>query len=696
MMIPILIFISLFGLTGLMKTEQISSAILFSDLETNDYFYDQYVPVTNSWIRAMFWLQSEEHIWNMGCLEWQAYEETNYGNDGIPVTIERFSLVSTVEEGHRYYRDDSISDIDSQSAKSLVDSAIREQLADFTSAKRQLAEIPGLYFYVTNGDRGLGNVSGESGDEFFRSQPVYYISEIGKTVERSRTTETRNAFSVYYMDNRYNDNNTSVYIAFTADMVDYQNSIWRIAQHQLIINLIVTLAPVLALAALFIILLCGAGRKQGCGRGELHLKTPDKLWLDLGLGFLVLYEFLLCYIVYRSLEYAWSYNNMRWVYVLYAVLSVFFMLPLTGWIMSAAKHIKAGKWWRHTLIYLLINGIFNAFRRFIKSLWAGFSLTMRVAMIGCVLLVTYVFIILLDYKAFALILSFLFTSATVLVLLRYSRKIHLVEQGARSASNGRYDTPILVTGGELGRISSSINNISDGINAAVSERMKSERLKTELITNVSHDIRTPLTSLITYTDLLKNEGLDSERAAEYLDVLIQKTARLKTLTDDLFSAAKALSGNIEVHLENLDLADFVRQVLGEMDEKVRESGLDFRLNLPDHAPVQADGKLMWRVMENLLSNTFKYALPKSRVYLDIVPEDDWYRLDLKNISDRPLNVEPSELIERFKRGDEARSGDGSGLGLSIAQSFILSQGGRFALAIDGDLFKASLHLPKQQ
>ena len=137
-------------------------------------------------------------------------------------------------------------------------------------------------------------------------------------------------------------------------------------------------------------------------------------------------------------------------------------------------------------------------------------------------------------------------------------------------------------------------------------------------------------------------------------------------------------------------------MLGELDERVQGSGLDFRLNLPEHAPVRADGRLLWRVMENLLSNAFKYALSGSRVYIDITPADDRYRLDIKNISEHPLNVEPSELIERFKRGDEARGGEGSGLGLSIAQSFTLSQGGGFELSIDGDLFKVSIYLPRSQ
>jgi signal transduction histidine kinase len=278
-------------------------------------------------------------------------------------------------------------------------------------------------------------------------------------------------------------------------------------------------------------------------------------------------------------------------------------------------------------------------------------------------------------------------------MLRYARKLCLVTQGAKAASAGDYDKPIAVKGGELGSIATSINSISDGINAAVSERLKSERLKTELITNVSHDIRTPLTSLITYTDLLKNEGLNSEKASEYLEVLIQKSARLKALTDDLFEASKAASGSVEVHLEELDLADFVRQVLGELDERVKDSGLDFRLDLPDHAHVTADGRLLWRVVENLLSNVFKYALKGSRVYVSVARENGSWALEIKNISENALNVNPAELTERFKRGDDARGGEGSGLGLSIAQSFTLAQGGVFAISIDGDLFKAVVRLP---
>jgi signal transduction histidine kinase len=277
--------------------------------------------------------------------------------------------------------------------------------------------------------------------------------------------------------------------------------------------------------------------------------------------------------------------------------------------------------------------------------------------------------------------------------LRYTSRIYKLAEAARQTSEGNYEQKIDVGNGELGSIAHSINHISAGINVAVEERMKSERLKTELITNVSHDIRTPLTSIITYTDLLKKEGLESNNASEYLDVLIQKSNRLKLLTDELFEAAKASTGNIDVNITDLDIVSLVNQVLGELDGAIKTSGLDLRVNLPDSMYVKADGRLMWRVLENLFSNVFKYSLANSRVYVDVFEENMHVRVDMKNISGSELNIDPSELLDRFKRGDDSRADGGSGLGLSIVQSFVAAQGGRFQIAIDGDLFKASIILP---
>jgi len=231
---------------------------------------------------------------------------------------------------------------------------------------------------------------------------------------------------------------------------------------------------------------------------------------------------------------------------------------------------------------------------------------------------------------------------------------------------------------------------------AVDSELKSERLKTELITNVSHDIRTPLTSIITYVDLLKNEN-DPSKAGEYIEVLDQKSKRLKMLTDDLFEAAKASSGNIPVQLDRIDIVSLITQGLGEVNDKIEDSNLEFRFNHPkDKVYITADGKLLWRSIENVLSNIFKYALKGSRVYIDIEDLGSEILLTFKNISAYELNISADELMERFKRGDESRLSQGSGLGLSIAKSLIDIQKGRFTIQVDGDLFKSMIYMPKHK
>jgi signal transduction histidine kinase len=247
---------------------------------------------------------------------------------------------------------------------------------------------------------------------------------------------------------------------------------------------------------------------------------------------------------------------------------------------------------------------------------------------------------------------------------------------------------------EFKQLSVTINSIADGLKNAVSNQVKSERMKAELITNVSHDLKTPLTSIITYIDLLKSEGLHSENAEKYLGIIDNKSQRLKALTEDLFEAAKASSGSIAVNLEKLDAVSLINQGLGELSDKIEESGLNFKTNMPSSKLlVYADGKLLWRVIENLLSNVFKYALPNSRVYIDTFATAEYVKIIIKNISAYELNINEEELMERFKRGDASRHSEGSGLGLSIAKSLTELQGGSFHIEIDGDLFKATIELP---
>ena len=251
------------------------------------------------------------------------------------------------------------------------------------------------------------------------------------------------------------------------------------------------------------------------------------------------------------------------------------------------------------------------------------------------------------------------------------------------------DTKYLI--GDLKEQAEDLNHIRGGLSRAVDERMKSERLRTELITNVSHDIKTPLTSIVNYVDLLAREEPENEKTREYVEVLQRQSARLKKLTDDLVEASKASTGNLPVSMERLELGVLLDQTAGEYGERLAEKQLDLRVSKPEEpVTVKADPRHLWRILDNLLNNVLKYAQPGTRVYLDLTREGGGAALSFRNISAQPLNIRPEELTERFVRGDSARSTEGSGLGLAIASSLAKLQGIDMALAVDGDLFKVIL------
>lgn len=243
-------------------------------------------------------------------------------------------------------------------------------------------------------------------------------------------------------------------------------------------------------------------------------------------------------------------------------------------------------------------------------------------------------------------------------------------------------------------LAQSINNIGAGLRFAVEESTRNERMKTELITNVSHDIKTPLTSIINYVGLIKREKIDNERIQSYVEVLENKAQRLKHLTEDLVEASKISSGNIELQIGRINLVELIYQTAGEFDEKFDAKNLNIVLNIPkEPVVVMADGRRVWRVIENLYNNVAKYALSGTRVYADLVVKDEKAIFSLKNISENQLNFDATELTERFIRGDVSRSTEGSGLGLSIAKNLTELQGGEFEIYLDGDLFRVTVTLP---
>ena len=236
-----------------------------------------------------------------------------------------------------------------------------------------------------------------------------------------------------------------------------------------------------------------------------------------------------------------------------------------------------------------------------------------------------------------------------------------------------------------------INNIGSGLDAAVENSLKKERMQTELITNVSHDLKTPLTSIINYVDLMKRENPTDPKIQEYLRILDEKSQRLKVLTEDVVEASKASTGNIKLEMNDIDFVEMVQQVIGEFEEKFKEKNLNMMVHFTDEPSIiYADGQRMWRVLENVFGNVVKYAMEGTRVYAEISNRNKKVTFSLKNISAQPLNISADELTERFIRGDVARNTEGSGLGLSIAKSLTELQGGEFKLDLDGDLFKVMI------
>lgn len=368
------------------------------------------------------------------------------------------------------------------------------------------------------------------------------------------------------------------------------------------------------------------------------------------------------------------------------------VLLAVWWLVSLTIRIRTGTILSRNLIVILSRKIHHIFRSIREQL--SISWQALIAISGFIFLSF--FIALTREPGLYLLLS----CAVIIVTLPVLGNLLILEKGLDRLSQGNLEANIpekLPLFGPFLRYARQLNHVSDSMNKAVGERLKSEMFKTELIANVSHDIRTPLTSIINYTDLLSKLDLQNPEAEEYLEVLTRQSARLRKLTEDVLEASKATTGNIKAELEKLDLRVLLEQVTGEYTERLEKRNLKLLSIIPE-TPLylSADGRLMWRVMDNLLGNICKYAMEGSRVYLDVRTENTKIICTLRNMSAQPLNISTEALLERFVRGDRSRNTEGSGLGLSIAKSLTEIQGGKLDLKIDGDLFKVTLEFPEMK
>ena len=449
-------------------------------------------------------------------------------------------------------------------------------------------------------------------------------------------------------------------------------------------GLTIFLTALFALLALFCFCFSMASAGHWAGHEGIHLTWLDKIPADVWL--LV----LLCtfFIGWEAFYYEWG--------------RVFFcaaLVPLVLLFLCAfAAQCKAGTVLRSALIARIARFLWRIVRSLFLGLWRiarNLPLLWKTALVMAGVFFLEMLFVLAGYGSVDGIFVIM-KAVELLAALYIALNLRALQKGGEKLARGDFSSPIdtryLI--GDFKRYGQELNDVQGGLEQAVQEQMKAEHLKTELITNVSHDIKTPLTSIVNYVDLLKKEDMPSPNAQEYIAVLDRQSHRLKKLTEDLVEASKASSGALNVELQPTDVNVLLSQIEGEYQERLAACHLTLVTQPP--APgtmIQADSRLLSRVMDNLVSNVCKYAMENTRVYVTAAVRDGQAVISFKNVSRDELNISPDELMERFVRGDASRHSEGSGLGLSIARSLVQLQGGTFALSIDADLFRADIVFP---
>jgi len=462
--------------------------------------------------------------------------------------------------------------------------------------------------------------------------------------------------------------------------------------------ILLLVASIMVFAAGMVYLVCVAGKEKP--NAAAYPKGLNRVPLDVYLAIGGTTGYLLGLLAIELVNY-WIFAidklNAGTVTIVATVLLGIAVLAV-GFPFALSAQVKSSYWWKHlATLWLgrqLLKGIrylHGAVKVLLSLLPAVWQFLLAGSVLGILLVVAGVlaegaFLWLLAVVALLYLCLVLYSGFACGVLLQGAEKM------AKGNLRSKIDTRFLF--GAYATCAEHLNALADVASLAASKQMKSERLKTELITNVSHDIKTPLTSIINYVDLLQH-ARSSEEAQQYLEVLGRQSQRLKKLIEDLMEMSKASTGNMTVDIISLDAVEAVTQALGEFSDKLDSKGLTVVWNRPEEAVLmRADGRLTWRVLSNLLSNIVKYALPGTRVYVEVTELESKVLLSLKNISKEPLNMTEEELTERFVRGDTSRNTEGSGLGLNIAKSLMELQQGQLKLLADGDLFKATLVFPK--
>ncbi len=481
---------------------------------------------------------------------------------------------------------------------------------------------------------------------------------------------------------------------FTIDTVSFVDSFVKTLYGMKYSIFIIGGSAILLFIVSLVLLCCSAGWKSGEERPRTSLF--DKIPFDI---FTFIYAFIVLFSTAACFDFYWENFELIFVICIYIIGA---SVLVVSYIFSFAARAKTGELFKNTAIWFVLKNIF----RFLRLIWRGIIKVLSnlpiylKTLILLFLLAVWSFVIMaVEMYDLPIIIFVWLLGGTIIAFyaLYITYGIDKLKKGGERIASGdlayRIDTSHMPS--DLKKQAYALNSIGNGMYAALDERMRSERFKTELITNVSHDLKTPLTSIVNYVDLLKSERAsekpDEEKITEYVKVLERQSERLRKLTYDLVEASKASTGNLEIEPCPVYIGEMISQARGEYSEKLLELGLELIVHIPDEPlSVMADGKHLWRVFDNLMHNITKYSLPGTRVYIDAAERDGMVYIVFRNTSKYLLDISPDELTERFVRGDSSRHSEGSGLGLSIAKSLTELNGGRLDIYVDGDLFKVVL------
>ncbi len=683
------------------------SGLSYNSYFDTETFYSQYSQLVRDVVNTKLVFKSEENIKSGNALN----EEKVIYNFALDNDLGEYVIYSEANAvKHVTFSNSDDQEYFNNRYPDYKQQAIQDQLYEYEDAIKELERYTDFYYCLVNTRTG-NEVSNREAEEIENLKINSFLDgryTKGKVVYDTEYyynyTDEGKLVNYFYYDN-YLDSVSRILLnsgytlyAGVSDDVETGNGVFAKQYQAFESRRLNAPRAVMAAAVGAILMIIGtvylvitAGKTSK--NSEVTLIAVDYVFNDISTLIFLAVAYV-SYILARRMIESIYYMNGEWLIMLKGFICLLFMIDvvaLINYLTCMSRQIKKRRLFSNTVVGYFIRWVASFFKESTFRIWIILCLIMY-AVINCLLM----FVACKSYSSIPIIILIIFDLAGIFFAARALTSIKKIMVAVKETSEGNFDKKVNPDeiSPALKNFATDVSNMQNGLKQAVGRAVKGEKMKTELITNVSHDLKTPLTSIITYVDLLKREELNNEKAENYVAILDEKTNRLKQLIEDLVEASKASSGNLAVTKNKINLRELIEQALGEFEERIEKSDLEFKINATEDVYIYADGRHMWRIAENLITNALKYAMPKTRVFIDIFSTERDGVLTIKNVSAIPIdNVDLKSLTERFVRGDASRTTEGAGLGLSITQSLSEIQDGRLEITADGDVFKATVKIP---